>query len=202
MKKNHFLFISLLILLSFISCSNDYEEKTIDNKENIINQDELETAFNAIKEFSELDNNMGTKSFPNKDMIIKDIQVSKLDVDISKNIKTKSSASIPDNTDINIYTISFNIGENQGFAMATGDERLTRVYAYTASGSIEDTIYNKGLAMTLAQIPYICEEDLLLSYDSTLLEYAQTVELEDDLSKKTKSSTYVGDGYYIMIQGC
>lgn len=106
------------------------------------------------------DNGAATKS--NSALIIKSSSVQTYSYKLKESTQTRSvsGTEIPDSASVNIYTFVFEKDGNQGFAIASGDERISRVYAYTENGQLSDTTYIIGLAYTLSRFPSLYEEEL------------------------------------------
>lgn len=56
----------------------------------------------------------------------------------------------------NVYTLEFTKNGKKGFAIASMDSSINRVFAYTENGNLSDTIYNVPLHEVLASIPDYC----------------------------------------------
>lgn len=159
--------IILYLIFCCMGCTNiDLSDSSLvaktDPKSNL---NEYENAIATTKHFATQGLDVNTKAPVYLD--IKDVQTKKVKVNFSSLITTKSTSTLvdlPDTTSINIYTVTFEKNGQEGFSIVTGDERLQQVYAYTECGNLSDTIYNKGLAATLSQIPFIVQNDLLQTY--------------------------------------
>ncbi len=87
--------------------------------------------------------------------------------------------NVPEAVDIDLYTITFEKGGKEGFSIATSDDRVSRVYAYTENGSLSDTVFNLGLASMLYNIPDILEQDITNYYRGvkTITDYEKESEM-------------------------
>lgn len=93
------------------------------------------------------------------------------------------SSDAPDSTNVDLYFITFQKGEQEGYSIACSDERINRIYAYTEAGHISDTTNNIALARIIELIPNIVKLDLQKYYCNEL---------------QTKAtSTYISYGPYL-----
>ena len=97
-------------------------------------------------------------------------------------IKTLSSDA-PDSTNVDLYFVTFNKGNHEGYSIACSDDRINRIYAYTEAGHISDTTNNMALARIIELIPNIVKQDLQKYYSSESLTKA--------------ASTYINYGPYL-----
>ena len=189
MKKNMTFICTFIILIGQISCSNEnFPENGQKGEFRIEQTTEYDNALNVIKEFAkECSESNETKALAFANIKVKDVLVESYPVKLGQadTLKSKSvNENLSDTTSINIYTVIFEQNGQEGFSIATGDERLTQVYAYTEDGHLSDTTYNIGLAMTLANIPYIIQHDLAQTYDQ-------------EVQTKTVSIKYLSYGPYL-----
>lgn len=174
MKRLSLLSLACLTFVLFInSCTNDVitegDIDIVDNK-NV----EYEEALNNVLTFN---GGSGTKA--DESITIKSSSVQTYSYKLG-GVKTKSSGQeIPDSASINIFTFVIEKDGSEGFAIASGDERISRVYAYTENGQLSDTSYIGGLAYTLSMFPYIYEQELTEYYTN------------DNITTKAASQTYL-----------
>ncbi|MCC8171949.1 MAG: C10 family peptidase [Parabacteroides sp.] len=175
---------SLLLCALWLLTGNGCTEDAITNHQADAPDKEYQAALNQVLTF---DNGTATKS--NSALIIKSSSVQTYSYKLKGNTQTRATAGteIPDSASINIYTFVFEKDGNQGFAIASGDERISRVYAYTENGQLSDTTYIVGLAYTLSMFPSLYEEELNNYYSGE--------------SKETKAATtYINIGPTLITQ--
>lgn len=63
-----------------------------------------------------------------------------------------------------LYTFTFMKGENKGYAIVSGEERVPKLYAYVEKGNIGDTTFIEGLRQSLHMIDEIYQDDVLGAY--------------------------------------
>lgn len=148
---------SLLLCALFLLIGNGCTEDAITNQQPETPDKEYQAALNKVLTF---DNGAATKS--NSPLVIKSSSVQTYSYKLKESTQTRSvsGTEIPDSASVNIYTFVFEKDGNQGFAIASGDERISRVYAYTENGQLSDTTYIVGLAYTLSMFPSLYEEEL------------------------------------------
>lgn len=148
---------TLFLCASFLLTGNGCTEDAITNQQPETPNKEYQAALNKVLTF---DNGAATKS--NSSLIIKSSSVQTYSYKLKESTQTRSvtGEEIPDSASVNIYTFVFEKDGNQGFAIASGDERISRVYAYTENGQLSDTTYIVGLAYTLSMFPSLYEEEL------------------------------------------
>ena len=66
-------------------------------------------------------------------------------------VKKFSLSSYSNGKQIPLYEVSLNEGDDAGYAIVSGDERVPGVIAYVEHGSLNDTLTNKGAAMMLKE---------------------------------------------------
>ena len=168
MKNSIFI---LAILLVFCSCNSNEDQEI----ENLVTLPEVETqsgydlAIERIMQFAESLGTPQTRSMNLTGITILSAEetVYSFEKDsIFKNVRTRTKFNEKnDNLDLIVYTVAFEKDNKQGFAIATGDERIKDgVYALVSEGNISDTIYNKGMKMAIKNIEEICENDLAHYY--------------------------------------
>lgn len=148
---------TLFLCASFLLTGNGCTEDAINNQQPETPNKEYQAALNKVLTF---DNGAATKS--NSSLIIKSSSVQTYSYKLKESTQTRSvtGKEIPDSVSVNIYTFVFEKDGNQGFAIASGDERISRVYAYTENGQLSDTTYIIGLTYTLSRFPSLYEEEL------------------------------------------
>ena len=147
-------FLVLIGLMYFsTSCSEDERLTDISNIQNDTST-ELNSTLELIKGYGDMPQ---TKSDA-EDIVIDSYHMTTYSFSIPQN--TRARSAVKDSTDINLYYVTFSKGENKGYAIATGDKRVNRVYAYTEAGSIEDTTHIYPLACIIRSIPNVLEQDV------------------------------------------
>lgn len=159
-NKNSILFFTLFSLF-FIGCSkeDDYFFISHSSKEDA----QLEKVFNMVKDYHR---DLSTKSINEPEIVVTSYEKKTYVYPISKEINMLSENEDNDSTQVDLYYITFNKGQNRGYAFVSGDERINRVYAYTESGDISDTTYIYPLACSIKAIPYTLEKDLQRHYSN------------------------------------
>lgn len=189
MKKTIFFLSIIWACLNIIGCSDTLEYSNIPEYKNANNNgSEYTAALNKVKSFGS-SNNLKMASMD--EMKILSVETKNYPIKINELSKkqTKSGVSNVDTTSINLFTITFEKKGNKGFAISTGDERLSNVFAYTENGQLSDTIYNIGLAYTLSQIPEICKEYIQTYYNKS-----------GQLSINATTSQYINYGPWIATK--
>jgi hypothetical protein len=124
--------------------------------------------------------NIQTKSGNVEKLIVESIEDQIISIDIPSNaLQTKAGDSefVNGKTSVKLETVFFKSNGEDGFAIASSDPRINRVYAFTEKGSITDTVFNAGLAATLYNIPLIVKQDIESYYTQ---EKAETVATKAD----------------------
>ena len=163
MKKAKDLLILLFLLLATVSGGcNDSDELSRSelNVNNVTDVDEYNNAKALVLEFSD-QINVGNNSTRSAYSITLN-EVKKIGV---SGITTRNSVD-----SISLYTFNLDFGEDKGYAIATGDANIAKVYAYVEKGSISDSCYIKGMADMLRIIPYICIADFQEYYNDSIPE--------------------------------
>ena len=163
MKKEWFSF-ALCTLVCFTSCQDNdgiMEASAPSGLVNLENNSTIELIEDFRKTVNE--NLSKTKSLDDK-LIPLSVEKKVLTIDVPKGsalTKAREEAGVVDGkTEVVLETVRFQKSDTQGFAIATTDPRINRVYAYTENGQVADTIFNKGLAATLQKIQWIVEKDI------------------------------------------
>ncbi|MDO4180873.1 MAG: hypothetical protein Q4D36_06245, partial [Bacteroidales bacterium] len=71
----------------------------------------------------------------------------------------------PDSTQVDIHYIQFHQDTISGFAIASNDPRLNRVYAFVEDGNLKDTATVEPLKWAIEKIPGIAAEDIQMYYE-------------------------------------
>lgn len=163
MKKEWFSF-ALCTLVCFTSCQDNdgiMEASAPSGLVNLENNSTIELIEDFRKTVNE--NLSKTKSLDDK-LIPLSVEKKVLTIEVPKGsalTKAREEAGVVDGkTEVVLETVRFQKSDTQGFAIATTDPRINRVYAYTENGQVADTIFNKGLAATLQKIQWIVEKDI------------------------------------------
>lgn len=156
----------LPFLLGLFACSN-IDEPSLESPSQITN--EYDATLKLIQDFGEThDCPTLTKSTKSSELIVKNVQSKIYHFEIEDSIVGNSQLLRSDLSEISkvtLYTIEFEKDGNKGFTIASGDERINSVYAYTENGQLSDTLYNIGLKYTLSNIEYACKNDLIRYYN-------------------------------------
>jgi len=79
-------------------------------------------------------------------------------------------------TEVKLFTIEFEKNGTKGYAISSGDERITNVYAYVENGSLSDTLFIIPLKAALMDIEGACKADLICYYEE-----GKNIRLENDV---------------------
>lgn len=154
-----------LLLLPF-GCSNN-NDPCLEPQSQMAN--EYDATLKLIQEFGHTHTcPTSTKSTKSSDFIVKNIQRKECLFEIRDSTadnSTLTKTDLPETSNVILYTIEFEKNGNSGFAIASGDERISNVYAYTEKGQLSDTLYNIGLKYTLSNIENVCKNDLTRYYN-------------------------------------
>lgn len=78
--------------------------------------------------------------------------------------KTRSAATVPDSTEIVLSYIKFHQDTVKGYAIASNDPRLNRVYTFIERGEFADTAKILPLKAAIESVPYVAEADIQSYY--------------------------------------
>jgi len=91
-------------------------------------------------------------------------------------VMTKSSTSVnEDSVSVDLYLVNFKKGAKHGYSIATADNRINSVYAYTENGQISDTALFEPLKEAIEVIPTLLEKDLMAFYNAPSTKAETTV---------------------------
>jgi hypothetical protein len=76
---------------------------------------------------------------------------------ISKKTYSAANTRSGEKEKADVYTLEFTKNGKKGFAIASMDSTINRVFAYTEDGALSDTLYNEGLHKVLLSIPEYCK---------------------------------------------
>lgn len=163
MKRKCLILATICCLFgSLFSCQDDYDKSEVKTSDYVDpNLKIAEKNLNNFIKFIE----PNTKSSGNELSVISVAKKSlplKLK-DSLATLQTRSSLSeMKDSADLYIFT--FTKGENKGYAIVSGEERVPKLYAYVEKGNIADTTINGGLNQALGMIDEIYQDDVLGAY--------------------------------------
>lgn len=150
MKTNY---AFLIVLLTLSSCTkldddNHLEGKSVDNQvfiDNILKNNKIsqETAKKVILTYIE------KVEKQTRDAFLVDV-VDDGKIVYSVPTKTRGAAS---SDSIGVYKFIVKSGEMQGYGLVADDIRIPGVIAYCPEGSLNDTVYNEGLAAYMRDLP-------------------------------------------------
>lgn len=163
------IFISLIFF--FVSCTRNEDVGVNDNIS--VKDKEVEVARNAIKAF--IKSGIETKS----DLL----DLSPLSLKESKSIDVIVESDYQTKESIDVFVFDLVEGSKKGYAIASGDERISSVYAFVEDGELSDTTYILGLKILLSQIPDLVKEDLSSYYKKSMQQIDEVY---------TTSSSYTG----------
>lgn len=160
MKTKAIILLSLGIIFTTLSGCQEEDSITSPNK---IKIDEADLAvINLVKNFESFGS--ATKTL-DKEIEITSYQKTTYTIPIiskenSINAISSTNEEIPDSTTVDVYLVNFIRNEESAWSIATSDERLSRVYAYSERGQISDTSFIPPLADIVRNIPDIVKEDI------------------------------------------
>lgn len=137
--------IAFLALLFLISCNNaivDHLEQNPDTS--YVPSSELtEKQAEAILllYLDQFESESNTKSTTNRIVGVEKINCGFSDYQLKSGLKTNSNSE-----ELSIYNFTISSGNTKGFALIPADIRCGEVIAFSPYGSLNDTIFNKGLA--------------------------------------------------------
>lgn len=161
-------FLTILLGIGLLGCSDNEEPIS---KSSASLSEECNVSIQLIKDFGKTHSCPTlTKSTSSSDLIIKDVRSKVYYFEVEDSIVNRSPrlqrlSSNSDSLSVTLYTVEFEKNGNSGFAIASGDERISNVYAYTENGQLSDTLYNVGLKYTLANIENVCKDELIRYYN-------------------------------------
>ncbi|MGL5318208.1 MAG: C10 family peptidase [Bacteroidales bacterium] len=157
MKLTRQLFF-LLISTVVISCTSDVNENIVQNSDKGKSNLEYQSAVQNVLDFNK---NSSSKSQNKIEIIESSKKTYKFKI-----TETRSNSPVLSYDSLNIYTFKIkNTKDQNGFVIASGDSRVSKVFAYTEYGDLNDTLYNIGLANTLRSLPYLYKEELCNYYE-------------------------------------
>lgn len=116
----------------------------------------LEDAQKQVEEIAGmLDKNMAGKTTSKSSVsrYIKGVRIIKSNCKIiSSNFTKTKSIDSSDSINKNTKLYLFNFGEEKGYVLISGDNRVPGVISYSAEGSVGDTIINPGMALFLSGV--------------------------------------------------
>lgn len=187
MKKKLNCLILGIGIMGFIACQEKVGNEINSPVSEIKNDknDNYDIAFEFVKDFSQKLNYKNTKSNEISNLEPKTWEKSTLIFSVNKDneiIKTRSK-TIPNNTNIDIYTFTFMKNGKEGFAIVSPDERIHKVLAYVENGILADTSQFQNVSFMLKTIPNIVANNLNNYY------------MSNDIESKAN------DGYYQVSLG-
>lgn len=75
------------------------------------------------------------------------------------NTSVTTRASVKSDT-VTVYKFKIKSNESEGYGLVPGDIRTPKVLAYCPKGDLNDTVYNKGLAMIMRNIPNVLQKSI------------------------------------------
>lgn len=166
MKKKSLL-VAFIGSIFLVSCSS--EDSVLPESQNSKIENGLDETLVLVKKFAaDHPGDQLTKATDSEIEVLNyDVQTYTFDLteEVGDIMQTKADGGI--SNQVNIYTIKFKKGDNQGYTIATSDERLNKVYAYVEKGDLSDTTRLLGLRAFLSYIPDKCKSDLIDYYKPT-----------------------------------
>ncbi|WP_340112986.1 C10 family peptidase [Maribellus mangrovi] len=161
MTTKNYLFVLIIIL--FFGCSKEQLDldlnAIVEPKNNINESDGLSQEYhNAVDLVNHFYDQVNIAS-EIKSTKISDLSLTNMETLHLQTFNTKSAEeTIIDS--INIYTFDLDIDGESGFVIASGDDRVGRVYAFVKSGALADTAHIEGMAQMVRNIPKLCKHDI------------------------------------------
>jgi len=141
MKKIIYVFMFMALLFVVNACRDD--SQMFSNEDNGLELVKAnEKVINLIKDFSLMANNGNVISKATSNFVVNSITKKTITCFIEA-AKARSTES----TSVDIYSVEFTKDGQKGFSIATDDDRLNRIFAYSENGELGDTIFNDGLKM-------------------------------------------------------
>lgn len=162
MKNFNYLF--LILFWGTLSCSNVDQ---MDSQSSV--PDEQNSLINLIKEFDTNHYGVVSKSSTTSELTIKNVETKTYTFNIkdetSNLLKSNSyNAKSLESATVVVSTVEFEKNGKSGFSIASDDERINKVYAYSEYGQLSDTVYNIPLKDYLSKIEQACKKDLINYY--------------------------------------
>lgn len=184
MNNSKIVAIISIIALSVTSCNNDKDflsSNSLDEEEPSVE------VLDLVKNFEKTSQTKSGKAYSDDNIVIDNYEKSTYTFPIASNIQTKTSnVNMPDSASIDLYLVTFHKGNKVGFSIATANDKIKRIYAYTEEGIISDTINNPAMAYVISYIPKIVEQDLQKYYNNS--------------ETKGVTSTYVNIGPFLKTR--
>ena len=161
MRKKNLLFSFLLTLLSLVGC--DKETQGVESATNSRSEKEIfDNVVNLVTDFQ--DQVAGSSKSRANSLIVDACEKKTYTVALgTKSIRSVSD--LADSTQVDVQYIRFHQDTVSGFAVASSDPRLNRVYAFVEAGNIEDTVSVLPLKWAIEKIPGIVAEDIQMYYE-------------------------------------
>lgn len=140
-----------------ISCTKEDIAAPTNAKTNNVEselKDEYSKALENVLQFQNLVSDNNTKSTTTLKVVSYNIEK----INLQNNSRAKSIFSKDDNESVNVFQFAIESGGETGFAIASGDERIGRTYAFVEKGSLADTSRIEVMNYMIAQIPYVIAE--------------------------------------------
>lgn len=147
-----------LLALCLAACSN--VDQGID--ENIVKQGAKspKSLLSLLNEFQS-ETKKSTRVNSANGIVIDECENKSYYVKTGASAKTRSATTVSDSTEIVLSYIKFHQDTVKGFAIASNDPRLNRVYAFVERGDLADTAKIEPLKWAIEKIPYIAEADVM-----------------------------------------
>ena len=209
MKKIVYLLIACS--LTTISCNKDNDVASVNmevkSNEREVKSNEYDIALDLVKNFTNREHKVSTYS---KKRDLSNITVLNVkentftynvdEILVGKVLTEEQRTSVEktrnekNTTDVTLFTIEFEKNGSKGFAITSGDERITNVYAYTEEGSLADTSYILGLRAAIYDIQGAVRADLDSYYENgeniRMRNDIQLIETNKSGKVNTRHTTY------------
>ena len=159
MKK---LYFYLGVVALFCSCNDILQDGNMDGLQSMPDNGKEESIEQQILHIIEgfnggNDQSLQTRALGNNDEI-EFTNIQRKDIVYEPSISAKmTNASIQYTDTVPVYYVEFRKNGTNGFSIVTTDYRFPGVFAYSENGCLADTVYNKGMALVLSQIPAYCQ---------------------------------------------
>lgn len=161
MRRKLFLMVSLCAL-GLAGCSNEEQDLGTD----VVPQNGQNVSKDVLSLITDFQGQVSDKTKSRAGGLIVDACEKKTyTVSTGAMTAARSISSLPDSTQIDIHYVKFHQDTISGFAIASSDPRVNRVYAFVEAGNIEDTASVVPLKWAIDKIPGIAAEDIKMYYE-------------------------------------
>lgn len=165
---NNLLWIGFALSV-FISCQEDESIDKISKTETDLPVIHLVKNYETNARAYESNSLQGVTKSQESEIEIRDYEKTTYTFFIDKTNRANTNSivedEIPNSTTVDVYLVNFEKEGVPGWSIATADERISKVYAYTEAGHIADTAIIPPLAEIIENIPRVVERDINKFYN-------------------------------------